>query len=580
MRPQWYNQGMETIKIMEQHRSNTIAALRAQPTVSVLIIGAGINGIGTFRDLALQGVDVLLVDKGDFCGGASAASSHMVHGGIRYLENGEFRLVREAVHERNRLIANAPHLVRPLATNIPIFSNFSGMLNAPLKFLGLLDKPGERGRFIIKMGLMMYDAYTKEQGGRAVPPHQVVGQQEAVCQYPKLNPNIVALATYYDAAMPMPERIGMEIILDAQREHPHARALNYMAAVGAQGNRVRLRDELTGEELEVEPQLVINAGGPWIDFVNRALGTPTQFIGGTKGSHLVLDHPELYSACAGHEFFFENDDGRIVLIYPVNGRVMVGTSDIKIEDPEEAVCTEEEANYFMAFIKKIFPTIEVTREHVVFQFSGVRPLPNSQSKTTGQISRDHSNEIIEPGAFGFPIFNLVGGKWTTFRAFAEQVTDAALARLQRPRTASTADLPIGGGAAYPRTARAQAAWVADIAAETGLDPARVRQLFERYGTYTAEFARYIAAEPDQPLAHHADFSVREIRFLVAQEQACRLEDVLLRRTPLGMYGHLSRPLIEEIGGIVGQVWGWKAKQRKAELTRTLELLATRHGMVY
>jgi glycerol-3-phosphate dehydrogenase len=565
---------------MEHNRTKTIASLRANPAVSVLIIGAGINGIGTFRDLALQGVDVLLVDKGDFCAGASAASSHMVHGGIRYLENGEFRLVREAVHERNRLIQNAPHLVRPLATNIPIFSTFSGLLNAPLKFLGLLDKPGERGRFIIKAGLMMYDAYTREQGGRAVPPHKVIGQKEAVCLYPKLNPDVAALATYYDAAMPMPERIGLEIVLDAQHETPAACALNYMAAVGAEGNGVRLRDELTGDEITVQPQLVINAGGPWIDFVNKALGVPTEFIGGTKGSHLVLDHPELYAACDGHEFFFENDDGRIVLIYPVNGRVMVGTSDIKIDDPEDAVCTAEEADYFMAFVQKIFPTIEVRREHIVFQFSGVRPLPNSKSKTTGQISRDHSNEMLEPDQFGFAIFNLVGGKWTTFRAFAEQVTDAALARLQRPRTSSTAELPIGGGKAYPRTARAVARWVADVVGETGLAEARVGQLFERYGTYGAEFARFMAAEPDQPLANHADYSVREIQFLIRHEQVARLDDVLLRRTPLGMYGHLSRPLIEEVGGLVAAELGWETGQLAAELERTFALLAERHGMVY
>ena len=111
----------------------------------MLIVGGGINGIGTFRDLTLQGVDTLLIDRGDFCSGASAASSRMAHGGIRYLENGEFRLVREAVQERNRMIQNAPSLVKPLPTTIPIFKTFSGLLNAPLKFLGWLEKPSERG---------------------------------------------------------------------------------------------------------------------------------------------------------------------------------------------------------------------------------------------------------------------------------------------------------------------------------------------------------------------------------------------------------------------------------------------------
>src|SRR5512133_4380855 len=144
-------------------REKIIESIKQNPEVDVLIVGAGINGAGTFRDLALNKVNVLLVDRGDFCSGASATSSHMAHGGIRYLENGEFRLVREAVQERNRMIENAPHLVKPLPTVVPMFKLFSGLLNAPFKFLKMLDKPSERGSVIIKLGLMMYDAYTSAQ---------------------------------------------------------------------------------------------------------------------------------------------------------------------------------------------------------------------------------------------------------------------------------------------------------------------------------------------------------------------------------------------------------------------------------
>src|SRR5574339_934520 len=138
------------------NRDEIHSHLKENPKVSVLIVGGGINGIGTFRDLALNGVDVLLVERADFCSGASSASAHMAHGGIRYLENGEFRLVREAVQERNRLIQNAPHLVKPLPTAIPIFKRTSGLLNAPAKFFRLLDRPSERGSVIIKIGLIMY----------------------------------------------------------------------------------------------------------------------------------------------------------------------------------------------------------------------------------------------------------------------------------------------------------------------------------------------------------------------------------------------------------------------------------------
>src|SRR3989304_2535589 len=299
------------------NRQEILTHIKNNPEVSVLIVGAGINGIGTFRDLALNGVDVLLVDRSDFCSGASAASSHMAHGGIRYLENGEFRLVREAVRERNRMIQNAPHIVKPLPTTIPIFKYFSGIFNAPLKFLGWLDNPSERGSLIIKLGLLMYDAYTGRSANRTVPRHQFTSRAKSLNRWTRLNPEIVNTATYYDGLISNPERLALEILLDAEADNPNANTLNYMSMVSGEKDTVILRDELSDETYEVRPKLVINAAGPWIDIANHSLGLSTRFIGGTKGSHLVLDHPELRAAIGDHEFFFENNDGRIWLIFPM-----------------------------------------------------------------------------------------------------------------------------------------------------------------------------------------------------------------------------------------------------------------------
>ncbi|HMD81612.1 MAG TPA: FAD-dependent oxidoreductase, partial [Anaerolineales bacterium] len=221
------------------NRNEVLSSLKENPNVSVLIIGGGINGIGTFRDLALNDVEVLLVERGDFCSGASSASSHMAHGGIRYLENGEFRLVREAVQERNRLLQNAPHIVKPLPTTIPIFKHFSGLLNAPLKFLGMLDKPSERGSLVIKIGLMLYDAYSRAQGGqgtqsaqRVVPRHQFLSRDKSLSKWKHLNPEIVNTATYYDGAILIPERLAIELVLDAETYNSNAHALNYVTMVG------------------------------------------------------------------------------------------------------------------------------------------------------------------------------------------------------------------------------------------------------------------------------------------------------------------------------------------------------------
>ncbi len=555
-------------------RDEHLAYLRSQPATNVLIIGAGANGIGTFRDLAQQGLDVLLVDAGDFCSGASAGSSHMIHGGIRYLENGEFRLVREAVRERNRLIQNAPHLARPLPTTIPIFRLASGLLNAPLKFLRLLDRPSERGALVIKIGLLLYDAYTGRQ--RTVPRHTFRSRQETLRIFPAMNPQVRWTATYYDGFMPTPERICIELVLDAEADHPGARALNYVRAISAADGAVTLRDELTGELLSVRPQIVINAAGPWIDLTNSALGQKTTFIGGTKGSHLIVDHPELRAAIGEHELFFENKDGRIVLLLPYYDRVMVGTSDIAVDNPDSARCTEEEVDYFLEMISRVFPGIRVDRSHIVLVFSAVRPLPASDARTTGQISRDHSIRVVDGP--GFPILNLIGGKWTTYRAFSEQTADDVLRRLGRTRRATTRDTRIGGGRDYPASPDEQASWQAGVARQTGLAPERVATLFARYGTRAADIAAFIAQGNDQPLTDAPDYSRREIAYLALHERVIHLEDIALRRTTLGMQGRLTPTLIAELCTAASEALEWLPARQSQEIARLEAVLADQYAI--
>lgn len=558
------------------NRTETLSSLKATPQVSVLIVGAGINGIGTFRDLALNGVDVLLIDRGDFCSGASAASSHMAHGGIRYLENGEFRLVREAVRERNRMIQNAPHIVKPLPTTIPMFKYFSGILNAPLKFMGWLDKPSERGSIIIKLGLMMYDAYTGSQ--RTVPRHKFYSRAGSLKKWGKLNPEIVNTAVYYDGLISNPERLALELVLDAEAETPRARALNYVSLVSGSGKTVVLRDELTDESFEIEPKLVINAAGPWIDFANHSLGVTTRYIGGTKGSHLVLDHPELRAAIGENEFFFENKDGRIVLIFPLQDRVLVGTSDIKIDHPDEAQCTDEEVDYFIEMTARVFPNIKVGREHVVFAFSGVRPLANSVAKTTGQYSRDHHIEVLSGDwtNLNFPVYSLVGGKWTSFRAFSEEVADKALQFLGVKRNKSTQELPVGGGRNYPRNAEERNKYISGLAAWTGLSRDRLEILFERYGTRVEATAEFMKLSEDSPLKSLPGFTKREILFLIHHEKAEHLDDLVLRRTMLAMLGRLTRDAVMEVNEILAEAQSWNAERKQGEAERTLRLLTDRH----
>ncbi len=559
-------------------RNEILAALKSKPEVSVLIVGGGINGIGTFRDLALNGVDVLLVERADFCSGASSASSHMAHGGIRYLENGEFRLVREAVQERNRMLQNAPHAVRPLPTTIPIFKRLSGVLNAPLKFLRLLDKPSERGSLIIKLGLILYDAYTGRQ--RTVPRHQFFSRRQSLEKWKHLNPEIVNTAVYYDGAILQPERLAIDLILDAESENTNARALNYVSMIGGSEDTLLLRDELTDETYDVRPKLLINAAGPWIDFTNKKLGLSTGFIGGTKGSHIVVKHDELLQAIGDHEFFFENEDGRIVLIFPLYDRVLIGTSDIPIENPDEALCTDEEIEYFLKLTRRIFPNLSLTRDDIVFQYSGVRPLPRSNAKTAGQISRDHSIEVLSGDwtNLHFPVYSLVGGKWTTFRAFSEQVTGKALSYLSLTRQKHTRDLPIGGGRGYPRSEDEMKSQIDSLSAWTGVTRERLQILFERYGTRAETIATYMNGGTDFILKSLPDYTLREIIFLAQHEKICHLDDFFLRRSMLAMLGRVTGEMVEEVSKALGNALGWDEERKTAEVARTFLLLTDRHGV--
>lgn len=555
-------------------RGDVLGALRSRPEVSVLIVGGGINGIGLFRELALQGVDVLLVDKADFCSGASAASSHMIHGGLRYLENGEFRLVQEALRERDLLLQNAPHYVRPLPTTIPIFHWTAGLINGARTFLRLPGRPSGRGALVVKIGLTLYDLFTRRH--RRLPFHAFQSRAQALARRPQLNPRITCTATYYDAWITHPERLGLELILDAEAMGPQARALNYVQVLGAAGQSVTLRDELSGAMVAVRPAVVINATGAWIDFTNQTFQQRTRLIGGTKGSHLIIDHPELLRATGDQMVYYENADGRICIMFPIHGKVLVGSTDIPVDDPEGVRCEEDEIDYILESVRHVFPAIALERSQILFRYCGVRPLPRSDAATPGQISRNHRSVLAPPGdGIAFPIYSLVGGKWTTFRAFAEQVADQVLPALGRARLAGSQDLAIGGGKAYPRSEAARRAWLAALHQRTRLPLARLELLLQRYGTRAAEVAAFLCAGPDAPLERHPDYSRREIVFLATCERVVHLDDLVLRRTPIALLGQLTPALLHELAGIVAEALGWPPQIADREIAQ-VELLMRRN----
>ncbi len=547
-------------------------ALAERPYADVLIVGGGINGLATFRDLAMQGVDVALAERSDFVSGASAASSHMIHGGIRYLENGEFRLVHEAVTERNALLRIAPHYVRPLQTTIPIFSTFSGVLTAPLRFLRHgAGKPRERGAALIKIGLVIYDSFSR--GGGRVPRHEFHGRRAALRQLPHLNPDLKYTATYWDASLHDPERLAIDVLRDGLAAGgDRARAANYVAAVGVDDGRIMLRDQRTGVEVPFAASVVVNATGPWTDVTNLVCGEPTDHMGGTKGSHIVLDHPELLAATGGRELFFEHKDGRIVLIYPLKGRVLVGTTDLEHDMRDPIVCTEAEVDYFIELVRYVLPEITVDRSSIVYRFAGVRPLPGHGEIAPGFVSRDYRIErAMLAGSTDATLLSLVGGKWTTFRASAENLADHALELLALPRRRSTMGVPIGGGRGFPTTERARRQWIDEHG--EGLDLDRVATLLDRYGTVAADVIAAIIDDPDDVmLSTLPAYSSAELRHLTRTEGVVHLDDVLLRRTSLAFIGAVTAESAAEVAEAIAPVLGWSAAQRRAETERALAMV--------
>jgi glycerol-3-phosphate dehydrogenase len=554
-------------------RRPQIAAIAERPKAQVLIIGAGINGIATFRDLALQGIDVVLVERDDYVSGASSASSHMIHGGVRYLENGELRLVKESVQERNRLIKNAPHYVKPLQTTIPIFSTFSGLFSAPLKIVTHKSgKPKERGAFLIKVGLSIYDSFSRDGG--TVPRHRFLGAKKSLQELPRLNKDLKYTATYFDASMHDPERLALDVLSDGLEAGSHARAANRLSAVGSRDGAVLLRDAETGEEIEFRADVVVNTSGPWTDLTNEALGDKTEYMGGTKGSHIVLDNQELFKATGGREIFFENSDGRIVLIYPLKNMVMVGTTDIDADPAQPVECTEEEIDYFFDLVKWVYPDITVDREQIVYKFSGIRPLPGHGDTAPGFVSRDY--RIVGGDLGGTPMLSLVGGKWTTFRALAEHLANEVMDKLGTKRSANTENLPIGGGKGYPTSSDARKVWVG--ARADGVSPTRVDELLERYGTRAQVILDLLSDEPERPMTTLPHYGVQEIEHLVRTEQVVHLTDLVQRRTSIAFTGKATTAALVELAEIAGSVLGWDDARREREVADTAALLSGPHGM--
>jgi glycerol-3-phosphate dehydrogenase len=544
--------------------------------VEVVILGGGVNGAGLFRDLCLQGVPCLLVDRGDWASGTSAAPSRLIHGGIKYLETGELGLVAQSTLERNLLLRNAPHVVEPLPTVIPIFSWTKGIGAALRTLLGSTKAPRERGALLIKVGLWLYDLYGAR--ARVMPRHRLWTRARALREIPGLTPKIVAAGTYWDARVTHPERLVMELVEDGLAACPRSAAVTYATLESAEGCDLRFRRE-EGPGFTVRPRIVANAAGPWIDAVNATLGVGGRLIGGTRGSHMVLDHPELVRRLRSRMIYFEADDGRICLVFDYLGKALAGSTDIPDHDPDRVRATDEEVDYILESLRALFPGLPIASEQVVHVYSGIRPLPASDASNPGLISRDHSAPVAEPGpGRAFAVVSLVGGKWTTFRGFAEEIADVVLSRLGQARRRSTREEPIGGGRGYPKE-EARTPWIAEVAGSTGLTSQRVAELLARYGTTARAIAVHRGTWTDSDrLPDSSAYSLAEIDWITREEGVTHLADLVMRRTALAVTGSLTARDLDAVARVAAQALGWDETRREAEVEAVRARLERAHRM--
>ncbi len=432
----------------------------------ILILGAGINGAALARELVLAGMPVVVVDTGDLARGATAYSSRLIHGGLRYLEYGEFDLVRESLAERTRLLRLAPQFVRPLKLFIPVRNRWGGLWESAMRFLKLrraaCETSPHRGLWLVRAGLKLYDWYARDP---TLPRHQVLSANSPLVppvdrrQYPWL-------CAYYDAQVRYPERFVVALFEDARRladeQQLDFQLLTYhRASLAGSTVTVEALPDGGGTTTAIapfQPAAIINATGPWVDRTLEQLHLPAKnLMGGTKGSHFITAHAGLRTAVEAGGIYTEAGDGRPIFILPFGRSALVGTTDLPYSgDPANAVASDAEIDYLLSAVQLVFPQIGLTRADVQLHYSGVRPLPRVDVAIPAAITRRHWLEEHAGGEV--PFFSVIGGKLTTCRSLAETSVATIRARLglsAAPRTSR--DRPLPGGEHYPPRPIARAA---------------------------------------------------------------------------------------------------------------------------
>ena len=524
-------------------RDQTLESL-ADRHFDVLVIGAGINGAGIARDAAMRGLSVLLVDKGDVSAGTTSWSTRLVHGGLRYLEHYEVGLVRESLRERERLLKIAPHLVRPLSMLIPIYER---------------DK---RGPALVRLGMLAYDVLSLD---KSLDHHHMLSAEDALAREPGLSPDgLRGAAVYYDAQVEYPERLAVENALAAQGAGATLVTYAKVRRLVVESNVARgieLTDVLGGGSYVARGEVVVNVAGPWVDAVlEGAQAPPPQMIGGTKGSHMVV---ERFRGAPSEALYVEAQDGRPYFIVAWNDLYLIGTTDERYAgDLDLVVAEDHEIEYLIEETNRVIPGAGLRRESVLYTYAGVRPLPHVADGATGGITRRHVIHDHAPD-LAAQLISIVGGKITTYRNLAEQTVDMVFKKLGRPNPGcDTGEVPLPGA-----PVGVVDALKARLVADGQINERTAARLVRVYGGRAGDVLE-VGADADElreQIGPEPATLGAEVVHALRHEQAQTLMDVFMRRTMIGLGPRVGLGADEAAAAIAVRHCGWDAARAEREL---------------
>lgn len=495
--------------------------------VDLFVIGGGINGCGIARDAAGRGLSVMLAEQGDLASATSSASTKLFHGGLRYLEYFEFRLVREALVEREVLLRAMPHISWPMRFVLPWHRDMRFEAETPTSRLLSAVMPWMRGRrpvWLIRLGLFLYD----HMGGRRILPGTRTLDLRGSPEGAPLKDKFTRAFEYSDCWIE-DSRLVVLNARDAEARGARIRTRTRVVAAERAGDLWRVTLETGGAREVVEARALVNAAGPWVrEVIGGVLRlNSTEGVRLVRGSHIVTrklyDHDKCY--------FFQGTDGRIIFAIPYEGEfTLIGTTDAEHEDADaRPECTPEEAAYLCHFASEYFKR-PVTEADIVWSYSGVRPLYDDGAKSATAATRDYVLSLDETG--GAPLLNVFGGKITTYRRLAE----AALARLVRAFPQAGADWT--AGVALPGGDFAVDGFEALVESLDARYPflgrAWARRLARAYGTEAVQILGHARRAEDLGRDFGATLSEAEVRWQMEWEYAREAADVVWRRTRLGL----------------------------------------------